>query len=231
MKYLAFIPARAGSKGIPGKNKKLLGGKPLIQYTIEAAQQSKYINEIFISTDDDEIILLSRSLGIDIPYKRPLELALDTSDIMDAVFHVIEWKQKRGEAICDNLVLLQPTSPLRNSIDIDGAIEEFTRKNSKSLISINEMMEHPYECIKFTARGWQFLEKPKKKVIRRQDYSEKYYYINGAIYMANIEFLRENKAFIVEGVTDVYLMTQEKSIDIDETLDFMMAEFYLHAGP
>lgn len=224
---MAFIPARAGSKGIPGKNMKLLKGKPLIQYTIEAAQQSKYIDEIFISTDDDKVIELAQSLGIDVHYKRPPELATDTSDILDAIFHAINWKKERKEPLCNAIVLLQATSPLRDSNDIDGAIEQYKKNNVKSLISVSEMIEHPYECVKKTDGGWAFLAKSPTQVVRRQDYPESFYFISGAIYITDIAFLEQHKSLIVEKNTDLFVMSQSRSVDIDELFDFRWAEFCL----
>jgi len=223
---MAFIPARAGSKGIPGKNMKLLKDKPLIQYTIEAAQQSKHIDEIFISTDDDKVIELARSLGVDVFYKRPPELATDTSDIMDAIFHALNWKKERSETLCDALVLLQATSPLRNCSDIDGAIEQYIRNKVKSLISVSEMMEHPYECVRKTKDGWVFLAQPKMKLTRRQDYIENFYFINGAIYIYDIKNL-EKKTTLFEKTTDLYIMSQTRAIDIDNYYDLNYAKYLL----
>lgn len=227
MRIMAFIPARRGSKGIPHKNMVLLGGKPLIQYTIEAAQQSEYIDTIFLSSDDPEIIDFSKSLGLEVPYRRPLELAEDTTPMIDAVLHALEWLNNNKGYVPDSVLLLQPTSPLRRTKDIDGAIKRFLDSNSPSLMSVHEMIEHPYECVKLTPMGWTCLQKPKIPAHRRQDYQDKYYYINGAIYLADLEFLVKEKNFVAEGETELYVMPPAYGIDVDNPFDLKRCEFYL----
>ena len=230
MDFLAFIPARGGSKGIPNKNLVLLKGKPLIQYTVEAAKKSKYINEIFISSDDDKIINFCKSLGISVNYKRPSRLADDNTPMIDVVLDMIFWKKIHEKKLPDVIVLLQPTSPLRTSDDIDLAIEEFVRTNSETLISVNLMREHPYECIKLDGNKWSYLEKPSTKVSRRQDYEKIFYFINGAIYIAKTSFLVSEKTFIEEGKSLLFFMESEKSVDIDDLYDLKFAESLISAN-
>ena len=222
-----FIPARGGSKGIVRKNLTLLCGKPLIQYTIEAAQKSKYVDEIFVSTDDYEIANFCRSMGVAVPYMRPPLLGEDDKDIVDVVIHALGWIQENRKQIPEDIILLQPTSPLRTSEDIDGAIEKFHLSKINSLVSINEMIHHPFECIKLTPDGWSFLQKPTNNAIRRQDYSEGFYFINGAIYIIKTNTLLSEKSFIIEGETDIYIMPKEHSVDIDSTFDLHIAEKFL----
>ena len=226
MRIMAFIPARGGSKGIPHKNVALLAGKPLIQYTITAAQKSKYVNNIFLSSDDPEIIAFVKSLGLEVSYRRPVELAMDTTPMIDTVLHALEWLNNKGY-IPDIVLLLQPTSPLRRTKDIDGAIKQFLNSNKSSLMSVHEIAEHPYECVKLSQRGWTYLQKPEIPAYRRQDYQEKYYYINGAIYLADLEFLLKEKNFVVEGNTEVYIMPPAYGIDVDDSFDLKRCEFYL----
>ncbi len=227
MKVMAFIPARGGSKGIPRKNLSLLNGKPLIQYTIDAAQQSKYIDNIFLSSDDSEIIDFSKSLGLEAQYQRPDGLAEDTTPMIDTVLHALEWLKKRKGYFPDYILLLQPTSPLRRVEDIDNAIKQFFDLNAKALISVHEMIEHPYECVKLKENNWSFLQKSHEAVYRRQDYIDKYYYINGAIYFANTDFIIKNKSFIVEKKTKLYVMPASYGIDVDEPHDLKRCEFFL----
>ena len=227
MRIIAFIPARGGSKGIPRKNMVLLNGKPLIQYTIEAAQQSEYIDNIFLSSDDSEIIDFGRSLGLDIHYRRPVSLAQDDTPMIDVVLEGLKWLKSNEGYVPNSVLLLQPTSPLRRTKDIDNAIRQFIDSNTESLVSVHEMTEHPYECLKLDKKGWSFLQRPEIKVYRRQDYHDKYYYINGAIYLATLGFLVEKRSFIVEGKTELYIMPPVYGIDVDDPFDIKRCEFYL----
>ena len=138
MNTIALIPARGGSKGIPRKNILPFGGKPLITWTIEAAKKSKYIDFVFVSTDDKEIAEVSKKAGASVPFLRPSSLAHDLSPSMDTVLHTVEYFDK-----FDNIFLLQPTSPLRTNIDLDRSMEVFLSNKSTSLVSISESDKHP----------------------------------------------------------------------------------------
>ena len=228
MKVLAIIPARGGSKGIPKKNIIDLNGKPLIQYTVDMALESKKIDKVFLSSDDDEIISTVKSLGLYSGYKRPHCFASDTASTIDAVVDALNWLEKNENYTPDAIILLQPTSPLRLSSDIDNAIEQFSKDSKDCLVSVHEMIEHPYECVVDIEKdSWQYLAKQDKKATRRQDYKEKYYYINGALYLVNIDFFEKNREFILEGNTSFYIMPHERGIDIDEYSDLKRAEFLL----
>ena len=224
MSILAFIPARGGSKGIPKKNLALLNGKPLLHYAIEAAQSSRYVTDIFLSSDDPDIIKYGESLGVRVPYKRPNELAEDDTPTVDTVLHGLEGLKKNGSPLPEVVLLLQPTSPLRTSEDIDGAIEAFRSSGAKSLVSVHKQTEHPYKCMESTGEKWSFLRKPLEKTTRRQDYPDNFYTINGAIYLVSPEFIFSKKTFIVEGETTLYQMSQRNGLDIDEPLDLKLAE-------
>jgi N-acylneuraminate cytidylyltransferase/CMP-N,N'-diacetyllegionaminic acid synthase len=224
MNIMAFIPARGGSKGIPKKNLYPLCGKPMIQYTIEAAKESKYINNIFISSDSDEIIDFCKGQGLDVPYKRPSELATDTSTTIGAIDDCFRWLRQEKIPMPDAFVLLQPTSPLRIVEDIDQAVTLFLDDVKKSIVSVNKMIEHPYECVIIKETGFEYLAKPKGNHMRRQDYEEDFYFINGAIYIAKPEFLQKHGKFVVEGQTKFYIMPKERGIDIDEINSVRVAE-------
>jgi CMP-N,N'-diacetyllegionaminic acid synthase len=231
MSVLAFIPARGGSKGIPRKNLVPLAGKPLIQWTIDAVRESRTVDDIFLSSDDNEIIAFCRSLGVDVPYVRPPELAQDDTSMIDTVRHALVWLAKRRPGgLPENLLLLQPTSPLRSAEDIDGAVRQFKETGAISLISVNEMCEHPYECLNQTQGGWSFLAKPVGKAQRRQDYSDRYYFINGAMYLANIRFILDEGVFLKEDETDIYIMPPERGLDIDQPWQLTLAEALLKHG-
>lgn len=141
-KTLAIIPARGGSKGIPYKNIMNINGKPLIAYSIEAAKQSKYIDYILVSTDDDKIKEVSLQYGASVPFLRPEEISNDTAKSIDVVIHGINYLKESGEEF-DYVVLLQPTSPLRTSQDIDEAIEILIKNEKESLVSVCEVEENP----------------------------------------------------------------------------------------
>lgn len=228
MSILAFIPARGGSKGIPHKNLVNLGGKPLIEHTIAAAKKSKYIDDIFISSDDIEIIEFCQTLNLNVPYKRPSILATDTASMVDTVCHALEWIRKSK---ClewpDDVLLLQPTSPLRSAADIDSAIEIYVDSKAGSLVSVHEMTQHPYECIKTFDNGWEFLQKSDPSIERRQDYPHNYFFINGAIYITKSDLILTRRTFISEGETEIYVMPPKRGYDIDTFYDLKVAEALL----
>jgi CMP-N-acetylneuraminic acid synthetase len=222
---LAIIPARYGSKGIPRKNVVDFCGKPMIQYTLEAALESKYIDQILVTTDDSEVLKISSNLGIINSYVRPVNLASDTAAMFDVVIHALDWFKEQNGSYPDTFILLQPTSPLRNSSDIDGAIKLFMKEQANSLISVHELSEHPYESLKLNENEWNYIDQPDKKVFRRQDYSNNFYYINGAIYILNTEFFLKNKNFLEKGISKIYEMPKIRGIDIDTILDLEIAKF------
>jgi len=226
MKVLAIIPARGGSKGIPKKNIVDLNGKPLIQYTLESARQSKKLDRIFLSSDDEEIIGVVEKLGLRSDYKRPAVFASDEASGTDVVLDVLRWLEEKEGYVPDAVMLLQPTSPLRSSEDINGAIERFIRDEKKCLVGVHEMVEHPYECVyNIEQDDWSYLAKQEKNATRRQDYKDKFYYINGALYIVDVKFFKDEKVFIKAKNTSFYIMPHERGIDIDEYSDLKRAEF------
>ncbi len=217
---LAIIPARGGSKGVPRKNIKDLCGKPLIAWTIEAALKSGAIDRCIVSTDDEEIAEVSRRFGADVPFLRPTNLASDASTGMDPVLHALDLLPGYKYVI-----LMQPTSPLREAIDVRSAIKIATENNYPSFVSVSEAARHPFYCFKLAPDNFMapFLVPPNN--IRRQDLPRAYA-LNGAIYIAQVDWLLKNKSFISEK-TRAFLMPFEKSIDIDTITDFEIAEFLL----
>ncbi len=224
-KIAAFIPARGGSKGIPRKNIKLLDGKPLIAYSIEAARNSCYVDEVFVSTEDEEIADIARRFGAKIPCMRPLSLAGDKSTTLEVVLHAIgsyispeEW---------DSLVLLQPTQPLRTAEDIDNAIESFYLRGGKGLVSVSEVTDHPVLIRYFDNNDKLIKIINTSSTVRRQD-MPKMYRVNGAIYINKVTSIHENTSFNDNEVG--FIMNKYHSIDIDDMDDFELAEFYLQSG-
>lgn len=231
MKILIFIPARGGSKGIIGKNLVELKGKPLIQYTLETAQElmgnTKYEWVPFISTDDEEIASFCESRGFEMEYKRPKELATDKSPMIDAIGDALKWLNQKKNIIPDAVLLLQPTSPLRNLNDILKAINKGRHENFFSIVSVTHMREHPYECIIEDKDSWSFLAKPSKGTFGRQDYKDNFFFIDGSFYFASIDFINENQTFLIENKTQFHLLNQRWSIDIDDEDDLKVAASFI----
>lgn len=221
-KVLAIIPARGGSKRLPRKNILPLVRKPLILWTIEAAKKSKYIDKIVVSTEDEEIYNLCIENETEV-IRRPKYLATDEASSIDVVKHVIESINEKFEYI----ILLQPTSPLRNEKHLDEAIELLFNKNADAIISVCEV-DHPVQwCNKLNSSlslknfiSEEFLNKRSQEL-------EKYYRINGAIYICKTDkFLEENTFFLKDNIY-AYIMFREDSIDIDNIIDFKLAEIIL----
>lgn len=214
--FLAIIPARGGSKRLPRKNVLDLCGKPLIAYTIEAGLKSKYINKVIVSSDDEEILEISKKCGADI-LKRPLELSSDTATTFDAIKHTIESVDKY-----DYIILLQPTSPLRDSKHIDEAIELLSEKNAHAVVSVCEMDHSPLwsNTLDDNLSMEGFLRD--EVLNKRSQDLEKYYRLNGAIYICKTEELLKGKSFFIKENIFAYKMDRKKSIDIDEILDFLI---------
>lgn len=226
---LALIPARGGSKGLPQKNIRLLGGKPLIAWTIKAAIQSACFTHVVVSTDDSQIAAISRNFGAELPFQRPPELAGDTAKSIDVILHAIEWFGQRGVSF-QELALLQPTSPLRNAADIGGAFKVFQEKKAFSrecaVVSVCPSEHSPLwmNTIGEDLSMAGFL--PKSAIGEGRQSLQQYYRLNGAVYLANVSYLKENNGFFGPK-TYAYMMPQERSVDIDTELDLKFAEFLM----
>ena len=219
-KILAIIPARGGSKGVPRKNIRDLAGKPLIAWTIEEAKKSKYIDRLILSSEDDEIIEVAKKYGCEVPFKRPIELAQDDTLGIDPVLHAIE--QCPGY---DYVVVLQPTSPLRTVEDIDGCIEKLISSGVDFCVSVTEPEKSPYWMYTLENNQMAPLLPQETLIARRQDLP-KCYSLNGAIYVARINSFIEEKSFITTN-TMAYVMSQERSFDIDTIVDFKICEYLI----
>ena len=220
MNELVIIPARGGSKGLPGKNIKLLNGKPLIYYTLDAALDVADPQNICVSTDSDEIISKIREYGLNVPFKRPLELATDTAGTYDVILHAIDFYEKRGQRF-DRIILLQPTSPFRTGSHIKQALTVYN-KNLDMVVSVKETKASPYFTLfEENEKGYLMLSKP-CGFTRRQDCPKVYEY-NGAIYIMNINSLKMRTPDKFERIKK-YLMSAQDSLDIDNMLDFVFAQ-------
>ena len=216
--FLAIIPARGGSKRLPRKNILDLCGKPLISWSIEAALKSKYISKVVVSSDDEEILNISSNFGADI-IKRSYELANDTATTFDAIKHTINNLEKY-----DYIVLLQPTSPLRNEKHIDEAIELLEEKQADAIVSVCEMDHSPLWSNILPEDGNMRGFLREEILNKRSQDLEKYYRLNGAVYICKTDKLLENKSFFLKDNIFAYIMDRKSSIDIDEEIDFLFAE-------
>lgn len=220
--FLAVILARGKSKRLPRKNILDLSDKPLIAWSIEAGLKSKYIDKLVVSSDDEEILEISNKFGSD-TLKRPDKLAGDTSTSLDAIKHSITIFQRY-----DYVMLLQPTSPLRNDKHIDEAIELLEQKDADAVISVCEMSHSPLWCstLDDSLSMTGFL---KDEVLNKQSQDlEKFYRLNGAIYLCNTEKLLKENSFFLKDNIFAYVMDKKSSIDIDEQIDFELASLYMH---
>ena len=218
MNILVIIPARGGSKGLPGKNIKILNGKPMICYTIDVARSIVADENICVSTDDSHIIDVVNNYGLDVPFVRPTELASDTSTTNDVLLHALSFYEDKG-LIYDVIVLLQPTSPLRKQIELQEALSLY---NSDIDMVVSVTKSHtPAVLCKENDEGYVELV-INKSASRRQELEEFYEY-NGAIYIINTESLKQKGlANFTKKVK--YVMPKSSSIDIDDILDFVSVE-------
>lgn len=223
MKPLVVIPARGGSKGLPGKNIKKLMGKPLIHYTIEAARALFRDEQIIVSTDDLDIKSCAEQTGLNVPFIRPAELATDTASTVEVLLHALKVSED-NQYEPDTLILLQPTSPLRNAQHIKEAMNLFT-ETIDMVVSVKETESNPYYVL-FEENENGLLKKSKAgNFTRRQDCPKVWEY-NGAIYIINIKSLKQKRNINFEKVVK-YEMKREHSIDIDTEVDWLITEVYL----
>ena len=220
---LAIIPARGGSKGVPRKNIREVGGKPLIAWTIEEAKKSQYIDRLILSSEDAEIIAVAMQWGCEVPFARPLELAKDNTPGIEPIIHALETLQEKY----DYVVLLQPTSPLRTVGDIDNCLEFIITQGSMSCVSVTEPDKSPYWMYNMAGNG-HVLEPllPQDKEAARRQELPVVYALNGAVYVNSCQQLIRDSKFVGEG-TIGYVMPKERSIDIDTEWDFQLLNYIL----
>ena len=220
-KVIAVIPARSGSKGLPGKNTKPLCGKPLIAWSIKEALKSKHIDEICVSTDSEEIIKIARDFGANPNFKRPAELAQDDSTTTDVLLHALE-EYKKINKYFDIIVCLQPTSPTRESQDIDESLELLVNNNDAwSAASVAEAEDLSlFASLKSGFLSWHG-DPPNN--IRRQQKKQKLYYLEGTITLSWVDKLIELRGFYHDKTLGV-VVPKWKSTDIDDLVDWYQAE-------
>ncbi|WP_341894455.1 acylneuraminate cytidylyltransferase family protein [Ferrovibrio terrae] len=222
-KVLAIIPARGGSKGVPRKNVRIVGGKPLIAWTVASALAAKTVDRTILSSDDPEIMTAAQDWGCEIPFTRPPNLATDTASMLDVVHHAVENCGGGFEWV----VLLQPTSPLRSPDDIDATIYACVQANAPAAVTVTPSDKSPFWMYFRGESGLMkpVLDDPRTLSYRRQDLPSAYA-LNGAVYVARRDWLKGRSSF-VSPETICHIMPRDRSIDIDTEFDLSMLEAYL----
>lgn len=227
MKILGLIPARGGSKSVPKKNIKDLGGKPLLQYTVEAANQSKLLSRVVLSSDDDDVISVAKTLNLEVPFKRPSHLAADTSPTVPVIQHALQFFQSQ-EIYFDAVCLLQVTSPFKTGAFIDKAIKKFTEADCDALISVQKVpvKYNPHWTFKEDTSGFLKIATGESNIIPRRQELPVTYHRDGLIYITKTRVILEQNSLY--GNTTGYIESpKEGQINIDTIEDWEKAEAYL----
>jgi CMP-N-acetylneuraminic acid synthetase len=226
LQVLGMIPARGGSRGVRRKNIAPLAGKPMIAWTIETALRSPSLSRVLVSTNDQEIAEKAQSFGAEVPFLRPAELARDETPGVEPVLHAVRWLATNEDYRPDYVMLLQPTSPLRTTEDVEAAVDIVREKDCDSVVSVTAAAGHPYWMKQISADGSlsDFLESG-IKYSRRQDLPPAYE-LNGAIYLIRRQRLLAKESLCPPG-TLAYVMPPDRSLDIDSPWDFHVADLIL----
>lgn len=224
MKALYVIPARGGSKGIPGKNIKPLAGKPLIEYSIDIARELADDCDICVSTDDENIIAVVESTGLKVPFIRPEYLATDTAGSREVMLHALDFYKMKGRDY-DIIVLLQPTSPLRTVEDVKRCMKLYSH-DIDMVVSVKEASSNPYyNCFECNELGYLHISKGEGLYTRRQD-APKAWEFNGAVYVINADSLRKQPMGKFKKRI-AYEMPASRSVDLDSLMDWAIAEYMI----
>ena len=229
LRVLALVPARAGSKGLPGKNIRPLLGKPLLAWPIEAARASRYVDRVVISTDSAEFATLAQAAGADVPFLRPAEHASDTAPSIAFIEHALDTLAAAGDRY-DLLVLLEPTSPLTEAADIDAALEALVaaRPQAESIVGVTALVStHPAFAVRLDAQGLMqpYAAASFGLLPRRQD-TEPLYSLDGSLYISTVEAIRRERGFC-HARTLPFITPRWKSFEVDDLVDFICIEAIL----
>ncbi|MCB1174173.1 MAG: acylneuraminate cytidylyltransferase family protein [Leptospiraceae bacterium] len=222
---VALVPARGGSKGLPRKNVLPLNGKPMIAWAVEGALKSACIQRVVVSTDDDEIMDAAVAAGAEAPFRRPDELATDTATARDVILHFLDW-MRDYDVEPEVFVILQPTSPMRDHEDIDRCLQKMSQHDAQAVVSVCEAEHHPWLMNELPDDGNMggFLRESAMDA-RRQDLRPQYR-LNGAVYACRSDFFRSTGSFY--GLrTYACVMSRERSVDVDDRMDFRFAELLM----
>lgn len=223
-RVVAIIPARGGSKRLPRKNILPLAGKPLIAWSIDTAIRSRYIDNVIVSTEDDEIALIANQFGENISSLRPSELASDTASTESVILHELN----KLEVAADIVLILQPTSPLRTTENIDEALKLFIDKDAYSIVSVTEC-EHSPQWSNILPENDSMENFIKPSLLKRSQDLDCFYRLNGALYIYDVATITKEAALTYNSRSFAYKMTKRASVDIDDIHDFELAEYYMFA--
>lgn len=227
LKTVAIIPARSGSKGVKDKNIRNLCGKPLMAYTIEAALQSGKFEEVMVSTDSEKYAVIAKQYGAKVPFLRSDTTSSDTASSWDMVDEVLQNYKTLGREF-DTFCLLQPTSPLRNAEDIVAAYSLYEDKADFAVVSVCEAEHSPLWCGHLPETN-EFINFVDEKNLKQRQAGKKFYRLNGAIYIVDVEWFKTQRNLYQKG-SFAYIMSQERSVDIDTEIDFKLAELMFAGG-
>lgn len=228
---LAIIPARGGSKGVTNKNIRMIAGKPLIAYTIEASLKANTLTHTIVSTDSDEIASIAKGFGANVPFMRPAELATDMAASLGVVQHAVKEMESRLACQFDAVVMLQPTCPLRTAEDIDHVVNQLFTTGAESVVSVVDVGgHHPLRMKRVVAgdRLINYIEQGGEDMRPRQVLPPTYIR-NGALYVAKRDVIMEKQTFVGEDCR-AYIMPGDRSVNIDVFEDFLVAEYYLQVN-
>ena len=224
MKLLIIIPARGGSKRLPGKNIMKLAGKPLISWTIELAQKLPYEKNIIVSTDSEEIAEVARKCGVEVPWLRPPEISQDSSTTTDVALHALNWFEQNISTV-DGVILLQPTSPFRTAEKIIEGIEKFKTSGMKPVVAVSPVSQHPRWMFKSEEEELKPFLTDKGNYARSQEL-ESLVIVNGSFYMISPRDLRKQETFFAKSMKPLVIESAAQCVDIDTKEDLDLAEFY-----
>lgn len=225
-KILGIICARGGSKGIPGKNKAIVAGNPLIAYTLEAAKECDYFDDIIVSTDDEEIMKIAGDYDIPAPFKRPEHLSKDNTSKIDVIRHAVEWAENNWHKKYDIIIDLSVVSPLRTVEDIKNSIEMLINEKADNVFSVSQPYRNPYyNMVEIVDEKIKLVKKPPKNLTRRQD-TPVVYDMNDSINVWWKKILFEKDTTFNDN-TKIYIMPRHRGIDIDESFDLLVVSLIL----
>ncbi len=225
MGALAVVPARGGSKGLPGKNLAEAGGRPLLAWTLEAAREARCVERVVVSTDCPRIAEAAGRMGAEVPFRRPSELARDETPGLPVLRHAVRWLEEHRGYAPEWVICLQPTSPLRIAADVEAAFEIAVARGADSVVSVTPARPHPFWAKRLDPDGRLAALDPSRGGSRRQDLPEAWM-PNGAVYVARRAFLLEAESFL-DGRCYAHPMPPERSLDVDEPFDLELAEWLL----
>ena len=228
MRILAVIPARGGSKRLPGKNIRMLGEKPLIVWSIDVAKDIAEICDILVSTDDSAIAEVCKEAGALVPWLRPVELATDIASSVDVALHAIDWYETAKGAV-DGILLLQPTSPFRSRKTVLRGIELFRENGRNPVLGISPTHAHPMWTLKMDGEFIVPFFQENGLGTRSQDLTTAYV-VNGSFYLSSPAELRANQSFIGLKTTPLIIQSPQEALDIDTEWDWTVAEACVSAG-